>query len=199
MAEKAFTTFQVAKICGVFPTTVINWVNRGKLPAYKTPGRHRRIVVSDLLSFLRKYKMPVPEWLVQEGAERKRVLIVDDEPQVTRMLGKAFSKRSGLEVRTVNDGIEALVLVGKWVPDLVVLDVVMPVVDGLRVCASLKSDPQTKNIRIIAISGKRLSDSSRQFLQRHADAYFTKPFDVMEMVDTALRLLGASPDRVKVG
>ena len=58
MAEKALTTFQAAKLCGVFPTTVINWVNLGKLRAYKTPGGHRRIIMSEFFDFLRRYGIP---------------------------------------------------------------------------------------------------------------------------------------------
>lgn len=193
MRERTFTTFQVAEICGVAPSTVIHWVNRGQLSAYRTPGRHRRVQVSGLLIFLKKYGMPVPQELTGGPAERKKVLIVDDDAQVAGMVKKAFLRRSAFfEPRAVTDGIEALVLVGQWRPDLVVLDVVMPVVDGLKVCASLKSDPQTRHIRIIAITGKKISDSSRQFLQKNADAYFAKPFNVVELLETAARLLAVS-------
>lgn len=193
MSKKIFTTFDVARICGVSPSSVIHWINRGQLSAYRTPGRHRRVQTSELLGFLKKFGMPVPRELTGAPAERKKVLIVDDDPQVANMLRKAFSKRDELfEPRAINDGIEALVLIGKWVPDLVVLDAVMPVVDGLKVCASLKSDPHTRHIRIIAITGKKIPDSSRQFLQKNTDAFFTKPFNVIELVDTAAKLLEVS-------
>lgn len=191
--KKTFTTFQVAKICEVSPSTVIHWVNKGQLAAYRTPGRHRRIQTADLLKFLKRYGMPIPKGLSEGPTERKKVLIVDDDVQVANMIKKAFSRRSELfEARAVNDGIEALVLIGKWLPDLVVLDVVMPVIDGSKVCASLKSDPQTRHIRIIAVTGKKISDSQRQYLLGSADAYFTKPFDVVQMLETAARLLAGA-------
>ncbi len=198
MAYKIFTTFHIARICGVSPSTVIHWINRGKLPAFRTPGGHRRVPASDLLNFLKRYGMPIPESLVGEE-EKKRVLIVDDEPQIAGMLRRAFAKASPrFEPRAVTDGVEALVLVGTWRPDLVVLDAVMPVVDGMRVCASLKADPQTRRIRIIAITGKKLSDSQRRFLQANTDAYFTKPFDLLELVRTAAGLL-AVPEAIRPG
>ena len=190
MAEKALTTFQAAKLCGVFPTTVINWVNLGKLRAYKTPGGHRRIIMSEFFDFLRRYGMPIPPELSGARQPRQKILIVDDDMSMTKMLKKAFLKLAkNIEPRTANGGIEALVQVGQWDPDLVILDVVMPVVDGVKVCASLRSDPQTSRIKIIAISGKKLPESAKQFLKKHVDAFFEKPFDILKVVETAKQLL----------
>lgn len=193
MPRKIFTSFQVAKLCGVSPSTVIHWVNIGSLPAFRTPGGHRRVQAQDLLEFVKKYKMPVPEELTGAGMPRKKVLIVDDEPAVAGMIKRAFSRKEELfEARAITDGIEALMVIGKWLPDLVVLDAVMPVVDGLRVCATLKNDPQTRHIKIIAITGKRLGDSDREFLQKNADAFYTKPLNIVELLQRAEELLALS-------
>ena len=81
--EKTFTTFEVARLCGVFHTTVINWVNKGKLKARVTPGGHRRIPISELVLFMKKYEMPIPADI--EDAH-KQILILDDEPMMTRLL-----------------------------------------------------------------------------------------------------------------
>ncbi len=197
MDQKTFTTFQVAKIAAVFPTTVINWINKGKLPAHRTPGGHRRVQLADLLAFLRKYNMPIPAGLDTGVWERKKVLVVDDDPVVGTMLRKAFGKYPEFfDAREVRDGVEALVLIGKWMPDLVILDAVMPVVDGMRVCASLKADPQTSGIKIIAVTGKKLSDSQRQYLQSNTDGYFSKPLDLLQLLGTAARLLKLPEDRI---
>jgi excisionase family DNA binding protein len=187
MPEKTYTTFEVSRICGVYPTTVINWVKQAKLPAFVTPGGHRRIKRDDLVAFLKKYNFPTPPEL---SASRKRVLIVDDDADFARTMAKAFEKhRSEFEPVVMTNGIEALVSLGKRTPDLVILDVVMPIVDGGTVCATLKESPETKGIKIIAVSGKKLQDRQVKYFRAKADAFLTKPFDMDDLVKKAADLL----------
>jgi excisionase family DNA binding protein len=187
MAEKTYTTFEVSRICGVYPTTVINWVKQQKLPAFVTPGGHRRIKRDDLVVFLKKYNFPTP---VELSASRRRIMVVDDDVSFARMIEKAFEKyRSEFEVVVINSGIEALIALGKRAPDLVILDVVMPVVDGATVCATLKANPETRHVRILAITGKKLADRQLKFLRSNADGLMVKPFDVEAMVKKAADIL----------
>src|SRR5438045_4170319 len=119
MRERTYTTFQVAEVCGVYPSTVINWVRQKQIPAFRTPGGHRRILESDLRVFLEKYKFPVPEWL---ALGKRRVLVIEDDAAVGTMLVKALKKASPeLDVRLIKDGVEALMAIGGEAPDLVVL------------------------------------------------------------------------------
>ncbi|MDE2141177.1 MAG: helix-turn-helix domain-containing protein [Elusimicrobia bacterium] len=74
--ERTFTTFEVARLCGVFYTTVAHWIDNGKLKAYTTPGKHHRIVCSELIAFMRAYEMPIPPDLAPEP---RRILIIDDD------------------------------------------------------------------------------------------------------------------------
>ena len=67
MGKDFYTTHQVSKFCGVYPTTVINWVEEEKLPAYTTPGGHRRIKRDDLIKLMKKNNMPIPEELAKES------------------------------------------------------------------------------------------------------------------------------------
>jgi excisionase family DNA binding protein len=187
MAKKTYTTFEVGEICGVYPTTVINWVNQKKLPAFVTPGGHRRIRREDLVSFLKKYNFPTPVELL---GSRRRVLIVDDDVAFARMLLKAFdAHQDQFDAQAIHNGIEALVAVGKKPPDLVILDVVMPIVDGATVCATLRSNPDTRHIRIIAMTGKRLSDESTRFIRSRSDGLYRKPFEPASLVRRAAEIL----------
>lgn len=187
MREKTFTTFQVAEICGVYPSTVINWVKRNQLPAYTTPGGHRRILESDLQAFLEKYKFPMPEWL---PLGKRRVLVVEDDPAVGQLLLKAFKRAAPeLEVRWLKDGVEALLALGQEPPDLVVLDVVMPNVDGGHVLATIRSSANTARTRVIGITGKRLAPEKLEYMEKNTDAFFLKPFDVKALCDKGLSLL----------
>lgn len=186
--ERTFTTFQIADICDVRPTTVIKWANQQRIKAYTTPGGHRRIKESDLLEFLRKYNIPIPEDLVSGG--RKKILIVEDEPDVGQLLVRTFQKSSKiLDVQWVRDGVEGLLAVGQSAPDLVVLDVEMPLVDGARVLATLRSDPKTKDIKIVGMTGKKLDDEKLGYMRDHTDDFYFKPFKVAELVKKALDLL----------
>lgn len=187
MSKRTYTTFEVGEICGVYPTTVINWVNQSKLPAFVTPGGHRRIRREDLVDFLKKYNFPTPPELL---GDRRKVLVVDDERECADMIAKAFeAHREQFDVEKIYNGIEALVAIGKRPPDLVVLDVVMPVVDGQTVCATLRASPETRHIKIFAITGKKLPDRSVRFLRAHSDGLFQKPFDVPGLLRRATEVL----------
>ncbi len=185
--ERTFTTFEVARLCGVFHTTVINWVNKGKLKARMTPGGHRRIPLSELVPFMKKYDMPVPADI--EDPHRS-ILILDDEPIMTRLIEKGFSKHQDVfTVRLSNNPVDALIEVGKKLPDLLVMDLMMPVMDGFQVCQILKSSPATKDMKIIAISGRKLTAAQQDFLSKNVDLFLQKPFEMSELIAAVERQL----------
>ena len=178
--ERTFTTFEVARLCGVFHTTVINWVNKGKLKARVTPGGHRRIPLSELLSFMKKYGMPIPRDI--EDAHR-RVLVLDDEPVMTRLIERGFNKhKERYELQLSHNPVDALIQIGKRLPDLLVVDLMMPVMDGFQVCQILKSSPATKDMKIIAISGRELSSQQTGFLTENVDMFLQKPFEMAQLM-----------------
>jgi excisionase family DNA binding protein len=190
--ERAFTTFEVARLCGVFHTTVINWVNKGKLKARTTPGGHRRIPLSELVPFMKKYDMPVP---VDIDDPHHRVLVLDDEPMMTRLIEKGFAKhKDRYQLQISNNPVDALVQVGKRLPDLLIMDLMMPVMDGFQVCQILKSNPATKDMRIIAISGRKLTASQHDFLAKNVDLFLQKPFEMNEMVSAVDRVISSALD-----
>ena len=187
MREKTYTTFQIADICGVRPTTIIKWVKQKKIKAYVTLGGHRRVQESDLLEFLKRNNFPIPREMEHP---QKRVLIVEDDDAVGNLLQKAFKKSApDADVRWTKDGIGALLALGDTPPDLMVLDVVMPVVDGASVLATLRSDSRTRRIKVVGITGKHLSVEKVKHMQRHSDLFFLKPFDVGQMVQKSLALI----------
>ena len=187
MREKSYTTFQVARLCDVYPSTVISWVNQDKLRAHTTPGGHRRIIKSDLVAFMKKYKLPMSAELLRE---RSRVLIVEDDPVVGRLLWKALRNASpSFDVEWLRDGVGALMALNKNPPDILVIDVVLPVVDGASVLASLRGDPQLRSIKVIGITGKTLPPEKLRFMRRHTEAFFLKPFDLEKFTAKVLDLL----------
>lgn len=186
MTEKAFTTFEVARACGVFHTTVINWVNKGKLKAHHTPGGHRRIVAADLIDFMNRFDMPIPEDLTHRA---KKILIVEDDPAVQRMLKRTLQALPDVEIQTCTGGLEALMAIGKDAPDLLILDIRIPQVNGIEVCRVLKSSELTKPIKIVAITGEPLPAESEAFLNEHVDGFFQKPLPTAALRTLARELL----------
>ena len=115
---------------------------------------------------------------------------MDDDLSFARMIEKAFRRPKGVfETKVITNGIEALVALGKKPPDLVVLDVVMPVVDGSTVCATLRANPDTRHIKILAVTGKRLPQSTSRFIRSKTDGFFKKPFDPKDLVRKAAEVL----------
>lgn len=185
--ERAFTSFEAAKICGVFHTTMVGWVNQGRLEAHRTPGGHRRILLSDLVDFMRKYAIPIPADLAQKP---RTILVVEDELASQRLMVRILKSLPNVEIQACVSGLEALILIGKEAPDLLVLDIYTPEIDGLAVCKLLKSTPHTQPIKIIAVSGQMLSGEEEAFLLKHADYFLRKPFSNAEVKAKAAALLG---------
>src|SRR5437868_5606763 len=127
-AKTIYTTHEVSRFLQVNPRSVINWIDQSLLSSYRTPGGHRRIRRDDLLAFLRKHQIPTPESLVDE---KFTVLVVDDEDEIVQIV-KTFLQRQGYEIATAADGITALIEVGRVKPDLLILDIMMPGVDGIE-------------------------------------------------------------------
>ena len=187
------TTFEVSRLCEVNPTTVQNWVKENKLPAHVTPGGHRRIRKEDLVRFLRDFGMPIPPEL---SALPPLVLVVDDEQDIIDLVTAALqSGEQTLEIAGARSGVEALLIMGERKPDLVILDIMMPGMNGIEVCQTLKASSVTRNLRIVAISGRHDSDLRARVLAAGADRFFTKPLDLLAFRAECLNLLSSPGER----
>lgn len=185
MPSKTFTTYQIAKFCDVAPSSVIHWINGGKLKAYLTPGGHHRVTPDDARAFFKEFGIPVPRQLQSE----KKVLIVDDDQEMAGALQRAFDRHPEVfKTAVCHTGVDALITIGESIPDLLVLDLVLPRMDGAQVCSILKAKPQTGAIKIIGISGQTILEQNR-LGQYELDAFLPKPLDVLELVARAAKLL----------
>ena len=119
----------------------------------------------------------------------KKVLIADDEPNIVTSLEFLMSK-SGYEVAVARNGEEALALVESFRPDLVLLDVMMPLRSGYDVCQRMRDRPEWRHIRIVMLSAKGREAEVSKGMSLGADAYVTKPFSNRELIATVGGLLG---------
>jgi len=123
-----------------------------------------------------------------------RILIVDDEPNIVLAL-ELLMKKEGFEVHAVDDGEKAIHAVGEFRPDLVLLDIMMPKMDGYEVCQRIRADASLKSVRIIMLTAKGREVEKEKGLALGVDLYISKPFSTREVVSKVKELLTVMPDR----
>ena len=141
----------------------------------------------DLVAFLRRQKLPIPPELVTSPP---RVLVVDDEVSVTQWIAEEIkAAHPDFEILEANDGYCAGEIVASSKPDVVILDLRMPGIDGFEVCRRIKSREEAKEISVLAITAHPSDEAERRIIEAGATAYFTKPLDIEALlaeVDSAL-------------
>jgi len=192
----AITTQEAADHCQVSIPTLKRWIQAGSLPAFRTPGGHHRIVLSEFQKFLQTEGMPP-----YPSESAARILIADDNPGTVAVLTEALAADPrGFNLASATDGYEALVKVGAFRPAVLILDVLMPALDGIAVCRRLRGGPETSHIRILGITGQ--PDLIPELLRAGADGCLAKPWrieDLRSELDRLLALAAASERRSPAG
>ena len=184
--KTVFTTGEAAKICKVSQQTIIRCFDNGSLKGFRVPGsRFRRIPRDQLLSFMRDNQIPTD---ALESGNRK-VLVVDDDEELVELLVDVFERDPRFEVRMANNGFDAGMLVKEFKPDLVVLDVMLPDINGKEVCQRVRSDDNLDSVKIICISGMVEQDKVADLKAAGANDFMQKPFTVDKLLDRACDLL----------
>jgi len=183
------TVSQASKYCRVSSKTIINWIDGGYIKAYKTVGGHRRIKKEDLDQFLKEKGMPLPDEAKIE--ERKKILVVDDDKIIVETIVQSLEEDEfGYEMISASDGFEAGLQVNHFKPDLLILDIMMPDINGYEVCQKVKSNPETKNTKIVVLSAYLDDDAFKQMKEYGADACFSKPLPLEQLKVEVAKLLG---------
>jgi excisionase family DNA binding protein len=163
------TTGEVASRCQVSVGTVKNWIEAGRLEAFRTPGRHFRIRASELRRFQAAYGFGT------ETDEAPRILVVDDQQDFVELALDALKDLlPSVRVEGACGGYDALLKIGSFQPHLLVLDLRMPGLDGFEVCRRVKEAPETKATKIVAMTGFEDDQAEQLALTCGADAFLTK-------------------------
>jgi excisionase family DNA binding protein len=181
--KSIYTTHDLSRLLHVNPRSVINWIEQERLQSFRTPGGHRRVRHEDLIAFLRKHKIPMPSALASGSFS---VLVVENEDDLSQTIQTSLSAQNGFTVSSARDGISALLAVGRDRPDLMILDIKIPGVDGLEVCRQIKSDPKS-HTAVIAIGGPAEGESNAT--TAGADAFLAKPVDLEMLMSQVRKLL----------
>jgi excisionase family DNA binding protein len=174
------TPNEVAELLMVNPVTVRQWAARGLLRSLTTPGGHRRFLLSDVEEFARsRGATPV----ARHSGRPDRVLIVDDDPNLGRLIAEVIQERDdNVETEIAHDGFEAGAMVESFRPHALVLDLMMPGMDGFEVCRRLRARPTLNHIRIVAVTGFPSTENVDRILAAGADACLSKPLDTEKLL-----------------
>ena len=174
------TPNEVAELLLVSPVTVRQWAQKGMLEARTTPGGHRRFSMDAVRQFAVREGMA--SRLRGEGS--RSILVVDDDEQLNRFLVELFrSKYEGALVESAFDGFEAGSKVQQVKPDVVLLDLMMPGMDGFQVCERLKGNVDTMHIHVVAMSGYYSEENEDKVMKAGADKFLRKPFSNSEVIE----------------
>jgi len=184
--KTVFTTGEAAKICKVSQQTIIRCFDSGQLRGFRVPGsRFRRIPRDQLFAFMKENGIPTD---ALESGKRK-VLLVDDDKDLVEMITDVLDRDGRFEVRIANNGFDAGMLVKEYGPDLIVLDVMLPDINGKEVCQRVRKDHPQEEVKIICISGMVEEDKIADLKAAGANDFLHKPFEVETLIDRMCRLL----------
>jgi len=184
--KTVFTTGEAAKVCKVSQQTIIRCFDSGQLKGFRVPGsRFRRIPREQLFSFMKDNGIPTDA--LDSG--RRKVLIVDDDEELVELLVDVFERDRRFDIRTANNGFDAGMLVKEFRPDVVVLDVMLPDINGREVCQRVRSDSSLDDVQIICISGMVEADKVADLKLAGANEFMQKPFAVEKLIERACELL----------
>lgn len=191
--KKGFTTGDVAALCHVTIPTVIKWIESRELDGFKIPGsKNRRITRDSLMKFMKKYNIPTTEL----EKRKPRILVVDDEEEILELF-KVLLEESKYEIRLVSRGFDAG-LAKEFMPDLIILDIMLPDIDGSKVCEYIRAMPEMKKVKILAISGYvKDQQGFDELIEKGFDDYVRKPFDNDILMENVERLLNKSSRKKK--
>jgi excisionase family DNA binding protein len=185
--KEVYTTGEVADICNVSQQTVIRCFDGGRLKGYRVPGsKFRRIPRDALLEFMKRHQIP----LERLDTGKRRVLIVDDDRGVVEMLTDFLKSDGRFEVRAAGTGYDAGVQTVEFRPDIILLDYMLPDVNGNVVCQRIRQNPELAGTRIIIVSGAVRQSEIDALLAAGANEFIKKPFDLTHLVGRMSALLG---------
>jgi len=194
--RRFFTTSEIARYCAVTNDGVLKWIKSGKLRAFSTPGGHYRVSAEDFRTFLNKFDMPIDETFFRGSERRRSVLVVDDEPNIREIVRRLLSEMDeDMHIEEASDGYEAGIKIGALQPDLVIMDVMMPRVDGISLCRSIRQNPKTEGVKVLAITAFPEQDNVKKMYDAGADLCLIKPLQFEHFRLEVKRLLNEASNR----
>jgi excisionase family DNA binding protein len=173
--KQVFTTGEAAEICKVSQQTIIRCFDSGRLLGFRVPGsRFRRIPRSELIRFMKLNEIPTDHL----ESHVKRILVVDDDERILELFGDVLGTDPRFQLQSATTGYDAGMLTEKFRPHLILLDFMLPDINGNLVCERIRSNPDLRDTKVIIVSGVANQEDVKKLLAAGADEFVKKPFDV---------------------
>ena len=184
--KSVFTTGEAADICGLSQQTIIRCFDSGQLDGFRVPGsKFRRIPRDKLIKFMRDNGIP----LSPLESDKIKVLVVDDDPTIVEMFVDALGADGRFDTRTAMTGFEAGVEANRFRPDLIVLDYMLPDINGNVVCKTIRQSEDLQQTRVLIISGLINQPEIDLLLEVGADDFIKKPFNIATVMERIVELV----------
>jgi excisionase family DNA binding protein len=184
--KTVFTTGEAAEICKVSQQTIIRCFDSGRLKGFRVPGsRFRRIPRDALLAFMKDNGIP-PDQL---NNGKSKILVVDDDPEIVELFVDVLERDGRFEVKTASTGYDAGMMTNEFRPDLIILDYMLPDVNGNVVCRTIRAKEEFNETKIIIVSGVVNQDEIDELKAAGADDFVKKPFNIEKLIERIGELL----------
>ena len=184
--KAVFTTGEAAEVCKVSQQTIIRCFDSGRLRGFRVPGsRFRRIPRDALLAFMKENGIP-PDSM---DSGKRKILVVDDDPEIVELFVDVLERDGRFEVKTAATGYDAGIATQEFLPDLVILDYMLPDVNGNVVCQTIRKNPNFEHMKIIIVSGVVNQDEIADLMKSGADDFVKKPFNIEKLIERVGELL----------
>lgn len=185
-SKMIFTTGEAADLCKISQQTIIRCFDSGRLRGFRVPGsRFRRIPREELIRFMKENQIPTD---LLEGGKR-RILIVDDDEQIIELFQDVLAQDDRFDVKTAQTGYDAGVLTEQFRPDMMILDYMLPDVNGNVVCRTVRQNPAMAGMKIMIVSGVVNQEEIEDLLRAGADEFIKKPFNIEKLLARMTELL----------
>ena len=171
--KEMYSTHDISAICGVALTTVAAWIDKKKIKGFRTPGGHRRVKRTDLIEFLTRYNMPVPEELQEDKC---RVTLIEPDASLAKMAAEAIEEGGEYQVEIAPSALHAGAAATSGKADMVVVDLDTPGLDTVELCRVLRSNVGTKRVPVLAL-GNPTEVETDELLESGVSDFLAKPFD----------------------
>jgi excisionase family DNA binding protein len=187
MNNKFLKTNEAARYLGVSRSSLTNWVKQGLLGSGVTPGGHYRFTLDELDSFAERRGLNLPGESLEKTSAK--ILIIDDDEGFRVFLKDALDVFSGCSIKETVDGMQGALLAGSWEPDLILLDIRMPNMNGVEFLRMLRENPNTSRIKVIVASAYLSPEVRAEVEEMDADIILEKPVRLAKLVASVQSLL----------
>ncbi|NOY75985.1 MAG: response regulator [Kiritimatiellaeota bacterium] len=186
--KKSMRTGEAAEYLDVSKASITNWVRSGRLKASTTPGGHYLFTKEVLDAFALERGMIPPEPLRPDASEKYKILVIDDDEAFRSFTREALDTYTGYELREAEDGMQGALITGAWRPDMIIVDLRMPNMNGVEFCEFVKKDDSMAHTKLVVVSAY-LAPEVREAVEILAvDAVLDKPVRLGRFVATIGKL-----------